>query len=240
MAIRWLTSALKFPPPQSADAEGVVAVGGDCSVDRLMLAYRQGIFPWPMSRDLPLFWFSPDPRYVIELPHAHIPRSLRKRVRRGEFELRVDTAFDAVIHACASTSRPGQRGTWITAELLNGYQSLHREGYAHSVEAWRDGALVGGLYGLSLGGAYFGESMFALEPDASKVAFAALLGNLIHWGFDFVDCQTRTEHLERFNSVPWDRTTFLARLERSLARETRRGRWSFELDPITAISRVIE
>ncbi|MEZ4392227.1 MAG: leucyl/phenylalanyl-tRNA--protein transferase [Polyangiales bacterium] len=240
MAIRWLTHALKFPPAESADDEGVVAVGGDCSVERLLLAYRQGIFPWPMARDLPLFWFSPDPRYVIDLPHAHIPRSLRKRVRRRDFEIKVDTDFAGVLRGCASTARPGQRGTWITPELRRGYLELHREGYAHSVEAWRDGALVGGLYGLALGGGYFGESMFALEPDASKVAFATLLGNLIHWNFNFVDCQTRTEHLERFNAVPWPRRRFLDALESTLERETRRGVWAFDLDPVEAIARVSE
>ena len=238
MTIRWLNRSLSFPRPDEADAEGVVAVGGDCSVESLLLAYRSGIFPWPMTRDLPLFWFSPDPRYVIELPHAHVPRSLRKQIRRGVFEVRVDTDFAGVIRGCSATPRPGQRGTWITPALREGFSRLHELGYAHSVEAWRDGALVGGLYGLSLGGAFFGESMFAVEPDASKVAFTTLLGNLTQWGFDFVDCQTRTDHLERFNAVPWPRARFLAALDASLAKPTRVGRWTFDLDPVAALDAI--
>lgn len=240
MTIRWLNRSLSFPSPEEADGEGVVAVGGDCSVERLLLAYRSGIFPWPMTRDLPLFWFSPDPRYVIELPHAHVPRSLRKQIRRGLFEVRVDTDFAGVIRGCAGTARPGQRGTWITPALRDGFSRLHELGYAHSIEAWRDGALVGGLYGLSLGGAFFGESMFATEPDASKVAFTALLGNLTRWGFSFVDCQTRTDHLERFNAVAWPRARFLAALDDALKKETRLGPWRFELDPVEAAARISE
>lgn len=240
MAIRWLDRSVTFPSPAEADHEGVVAVGGDCSVERLLVAYRSGIFPWPMTRELPLFWFSPDPRYVIELPHAHVPRSLRKQARRGAFEVRVDTDFEGVIRGCASADRPGQRGTWITPALRDGFRALHALGYAHSIEAWRDGALVGGLYGLSLGGTFFGESMFALEPDASKLAFATLLGNLARWGFDLVDCQTRTDHLERFGAVPWARGRFLDVLARSVARETRMGPWRFELDPAAAVAAIRE
>jgi leucyl/phenylalanyl-tRNA--protein transferase len=240
MAIRWLNRSLVFPSPDEADAEGVVAVGGDCGVERLLLAYRSGIFPWPMTRDLPLFWFSPDPRYVIDLPHAHVPRSLRKEVRRGRFEVRTDTDFEGVIRGCAGAHRPGQRGTWITPALRSGFLKLHAEGWAHSIEAWEEGRLVGGLYGLSLGGAFFGESMFAEAPDASKVAFATLLGNLIHWGFRFVDCQTRTEHLARFNAVPWPRARFLEVLQGALAQETRKGPWRFDLAPADAIARCAE
>jgi leucyl/phenylalanyl-tRNA--protein transferase len=238
MAIRWLTPALEFPPPESADDEGVVAVGGDCSVERLLLAYRSGIFPWPMAKNLPLFWFSPDPRYVIPLARVHLPRSLRKEVRRGTFEVRVDTDFDGVIRGCAASPRPGQRGTWITPTLRQGFLNLHREGFAHSIEAWRDGRLVGGLYGLSLGGAFFGESMFAAEPDASKVAFTVLLGHLAHWGFDFVDCQTRTDHLERFGAIPVARESFLDTLRTALAQPTRMGPWRFELPPAEALAKL--
>jgi leucyl/phenylalanyl-tRNA--protein transferase len=178
MAIRWLSPSLRFPSPHSADADGIVAVGGDCSPARLLLAYRSGIFPWPLSDTLPLFWFSPDPRWVVLPSEAHLPKSLRKQMRRGVYEVRCDTAFEAVIDACSAVPRPGQQGTWIIPELREGFVELHRMGYAHSIEAWQDGTLVGGLYGLALGRAFFGESMFALAPDASKVAFATLLANL--------------------------------------------------------------
>ncbi len=233
--MQWLSQRLEFPHPDSADGDGVVAVGGDCSVARLLLAYQSGIFPWPVNRSLPMFWFSPDPRYVVVPREAHLGRSLRKQVRRGVYEVRADTAFDAVIEACARAHRPGQRGTWITPSLRAGFSALHREGYAHSIEAWAGDRLVGGLYGLSLGGAFFGESMFALEPDASKVAFAVLLGNLVHWDFAFVDAQTRTDHLARFGAIPWPRREFLAHLDLALKVPTRRGPWVFGLPPGEAI-----
>jgi leucyl/phenylalanyl-tRNA--protein transferase len=238
MAMRWLSGRLEFPDPNTADNEGVVAIGGDCSVERLLLAYRSGIFPWPINRSLPLFWFSPDPRYVVVPTEAHLGRSLRKQVRRGLYDVRVDTAFDAVMAGCAKAYRPGQRGTWITPPLREGFGALHTLGYAHSIEAWSGDRLVGGLYGLSLGGAFFGESMFALEPDASKVAFAVLLGHLVHWGFHFVDAQTHTEHLARFGAVPWSRREFLARLGVALEVPTRQGPWRFELPPAEAIERI--
>ncbi len=234
MAIRWLSQKLVFPSPELADRDGVVAVGGDCSIPRLLLAYRSGIFPWPMDDDLPLFWFSPDPRWVVVPREAHVPRSLRKQMRRGIYEVRTDTNFAGVIAGCASVYRPTQQSTWITDELRMAYEALHYEGYAHSIEAWRDGSLVGGLYGVSLGGVFFGESMFATEPDASKVAFATLLGNLIHWGFHFVDCQTKTDHLQRFGSVPWSRRNFLKALEKAQEMPTRQGRWKFDLTPAEA------
>lgn len=238
MAVRWLTRRLAFPPPESADRDGIVAVGGDCSPERLLLAYRSGIFPWPMSEELPLFWFSPDPRWVIEPTRAHLPGSLRKQIRRGTYEVRVDTAFDNVILACAAGQRPGQEGTWITDELRGAYANLHRLGYAHSIEAWQEGELVGGLYGVSLGRVFFGESMFARAPDASKVAFATLLGNLVAWDFALVDCQTRTDHLARFGAEGWSRGRFLTALESAVTAPTRLGPWTFDLDPATAITRV--
>ena len=234
MAIRWLGPSLRFPSPFSADADGIVAVGGDCSPERLLLAYRSGIFPWPLSESLPLFWFSPDPRWVLRPEEAHVPKSLRKQMRRGTFEVRCDTMFEGVIDGCAAAARPGQLGTWIIPELREGFVTLHRSGYAHSIEAWSGGRLVGGLYGLSVGGAFFGESMFANAPDASKVAFATLLGNLRAWGFHFVDCQTRTEHLERFGAVAWPRKAFIDALGKALEAPTRLGPWRFDLDPAAA------
>ena len=177
MPIYMLTEDLRFPPPEGASAEGIVAVGGDFRPQRLLLGYAQGIFPWP-SEGLPLLWFSPDPRFVLTPETAHIGRSLRKKLRKQPFEIRFDTAFAEVIRACAATRRPGQRGTWIIEELVEGYEALHALGFAHSIEAWRDGRLVGGLYGVGLGQVFFGESMFAYEADASKCAFAVLLAQL--------------------------------------------------------------
>ena len=234
MAIRWLGPALRFPSPHSADSDGIVAVGGDCSPARLLLAYRSGIFPWPLSDTLPLFWFSPDPRWGVIPSEAHLPKSLRKQMRRGVYEVRCDTAFEAVIDACSEVPRPGQQGTWIIPELREGFVELHRMGYTHSIEAWQDGTLVGGLYGLALGRAFFGESMFARAPDASKVAFATLLANLHRWGFDFVDCQTRTDHLVRFGAISWGRQQYLDALAVALQGEDRPGRWQFDLDPAAA------
>lgn len=234
MPVYLLSDELVFPPPEGASREGVVAIGGDLSPERLLLAYAQGIFPWP-SEGMPLLWFSPDPRFVLDPRRAHVPRSLAKRIRRGGFEIRCDSAFVEVIEGCRRAYRPGQHGTWITREMVRGYARLHALGYAHSIECWIDGALAGGLYGISLGRAFFGESMYAEVPDASKLAFATLLGNLVRWGFDLVDCQVRTEHLERFGAVDQRRKAFLAALRRSLEAGTRKGPWRFELDPRAAL-----
>lgn len=239
MPVYLLTDELIFPPPEHASDEGVVAVGGDFGAQRLVLAYSQGIFPWPTS-GFPLLWFSPDPRFVLEPSAARVPRSLRKSVRRERYRITTDTAFEQVIAACSVIPRPGQSGTWITEDLVEGYERLHDLGLAHSVEAWdeRD-ELVGGLYGVSLGGMYFGESMFATASDASKVAFVTLLGNLVEWDFDLVDCQVHTPHLARFGAQKWPRARFLARLHESLQKITRRGRWRFALSPTEALDRLV-
>lgn len=229
-----LTDDLVFPPPEAASAEGIVAIGGDVSPERLVLAYSQGIFPWPV-RDLPLLWFCPDPRFILEPSRAHVGRSLRRRMRGSDLRITFDRAFGEVIERCASVPRPGQDGTWITEDLARGYSELFRLGYAHSAEAWRGGHLVGGLYGVSLGGAFFGESMFSLAPDASKVAFVTLLAHLSSWEFDFVDCQVHTDHLERFGAHSLGRDAFLASLHASLSRPTRQGPWSVEIAPSEAV-----
>jgi leucyl/phenylalanyl-tRNA--protein transferase len=225
-----LGAALAFPDPRDSDPSGLLAVGGDLSRERLLLAYAHGIFPW-YSEGQPILWHSPDPRTVL-LPGAlHVPRSLSKEIKRAHFEVRFDTAFDAVVERCAEALRPGQDGTWITDPMRSAYAALHRDGFAHSAEAWEEGELVGGLYGVSLGGAFFGESMFALRSDASKVAFVTLVRQLARWEFDLVDCQVHTQHLERFGASAWPRERFLARLERSLCRETRRGAWRLDTEP---------
>lgn len=235
MKLPRLTKELWFPPATSTTRDGVVAFGGDFQAERLLLAYGSGIFPWPM-RGYPLLWFSPDPRFVLVPQHAHLPRSLRKRMRKSPYRVTTDTAFSQVIAACGQVERPGQDGTWVTPDLVAGYEELHRQGFAHSIEAWHGEELVGGLYGVSLGAVFFGESMFALAPDASKVAFATLLGNLVHWGFAMVDCQVYTEHLERFGAEEWPRELFLSVLGDCLAAPTRPGPWTLDLSPKEAES----
>jgi len=219
-----LGQRLAFPPPGEAEPDGLLAVGGDLKPRRLLLAYSRGIFPWQGN---PPLWFSPDPRWVLVPSALHVSRSLARRLARGEYEVRVDTAFERVIRACAAVERPGQEGTWIGADLIEAYCRMHELGFAHSVEAWLGDELAGGLYGLSLGGVFFGESMFTVRSDASKVAFASLVRQLAAWGFDFVDCQVHTPHIARFGAVAWPRERFLRELARSLERPTRRGRWRF-------------
>lgn len=232
-----LGDELVFPPPEGASPEGVVAVGGDTRPERLVLAYSQGIFPWP-HRELPLLWFSPDPRFVLPLGRAHVGRSLRKRIRSREYEVVADTAFERVVLGCAATPRPEQDGTWITDDIRAGFTALHLQGLCHSVETYHRGELVGGLYGIALGRAFCGESMFATRPDASKVAAVALIGNLLNWGFHFLDCQVYTDHLARFGAEQWPRARFLSALRRALSEPTVRGPWELALDPVQGLERL--
>lgn len=226
MPVFRLDERLVFPPPHLAEESGVLAIGGDLDPERVLLAYARGIFPWPIEGLL--VWHSPNPRMVLETSRLHVGRSLRKQIRRRPYEIRLDTAFSEVITACAAVPRPDQDGTWITPPLQRAYEDLHELGYAHSVEAWREGELVGGLYGVSLGAAFFGESMFARAPDASKIAFVSLVEQLERWDMPLVDCQVHTEHLERFGAEEWPRARFLAALDAALEKPTRRGRWRFD------------
>lgn len=226
MPRRRFTSGLAFPDPRQADADGLVAYGGDLSPQRVLAAYAQGIFPWPCDEDWPVLWFSPDPRMVLLPSDLHVSRSLRKALNKRTFEVRFDTEFVQVIHLCATTKRPGQRGTWITPDMLQAYCLLHELGFAHSAEAWADGELVGGLYGVSLGAAFFGESMFTRRANASKVALVQLVRQLQAWGFHLVDCQTYSAHLARLGAVMWPRERFLGALAGALQVPTRRGRWT--------------
>ena len=235
MPIYRLHDALAFPPPEGASPEGIVAVGGDVSPERLVLAYSQGIFPWP-HEGFPLLWFSPDPRFVLPLDRVRVGRSLRKRIRAGTYEVRMDTAFAEVMARCAQAPRPGQDGTWITDDMRRGYATLHARGFAHSIEAYRDGELVGGLYGVCIGQCFTGESMFAQAPDASKVAFVTLLGHLRQRGFPFVDCQVHTDHLARFGAEPWPRERFLAALRNAAARPINPESWSCTMAPTEALA----
>lgn len=220
-----LSAELLFPPVEWARPDGLLAACGDLSVERLLLAYQSGIFPW-YSTDSPILWWAPPERAVIAPGELHVGRSLRKVVRRGEFEIRFDTAFAQVITACANTPRPNQPGTWIVAEMVAAYIRLHAAGYAHSVESFKDGVLCGGLYGVSLGGCFFGESMFSHVDDASKVAFVALAERLVQWEFDLIDGQLQNDHLDRFGLTVIPRSEFMVRLQKSLRRPTRRGSWT--------------
>ncbi|HEX4990237.1 MAG TPA: leucyl/phenylalanyl-tRNA--protein transferase [Candidatus Binatia bacterium] len=216
-----------FPPPDYADPSGLLAVGGDLSKERLLEAYRLGIFPW-YSDDQPILWWSPDPRLVLDLKDFGISRSLRKTLKKGVFQVTFDHAFEQVIQACAVVPRTAQNGTWITEEMQEAYINLHGLGYAHSVESWFGGKLAGGLYGVSLGKAFFGESMFHLKTDASKVALATLVEKLKSWDFHFIDSQMTTEHMVRLGAKELPRRIFLKRLQSALRHPTRRGRWHID------------
>ena len=229
MPVFRLDKRLLFPPVELAE-RGLLAVGGDLSPERLVLAYSSGIFPW-YDEGQPILWHSPDPRMVLRAASLRVSRSLRRVIRKQPYRLTLDTAFDRVIEACASTRRPGQKGTWITKDMKKAYGTLHRRGLAHSAEAWCGDRLVGGLYGVSLGAAYFGESMFAHAPDASKVAFVALVEQLQRWDIDLIDCQVHTEHLARFGAEEWPRDAYLRALRRALKQPTRQGQWSFSDTP---------
>jgi leucyl/phenylalanyl-tRNA--protein transferase len=216
-----------FPDPRHAEPDGLLALGGDLSPRRLLAAYAEGIFPW-FNEDSPILWWSPDPRLVLVPDELHVPRSLERTLRRGTYRVSADTAFGDVIRACSTKERPGQDGTWITTEMADAYEELHRLGYAHSFEAWQGDALAGGLYGVSLGGAFFGESMFADRPDASKVAFVTSVRWLDERGIRLIDCQVRTEHLVRFGAREVPREQFLADLKRALRAPPLRGRWQLD------------
>jgi leucyl/phenylalanyl-tRNA--protein transferase len=224
-----LDEELRFPRPELADPSGIIAVGGDLRPERVLLAYSIGIFPWPCE-GFPLLWHSPNPRFVLERSKLHVPHSLSKLIRKRPFVITLDRDFGGVIAACAGDPRPGQGGTWITDEMVEAYTELHRLGFAHSVEAWQQGRLVGGLYGVSLGAAFFGESMFAAAPNASKVSFVTLVEQLGRWGIELIDSQVHTDHMARFGAVHWPRKRYLRALARALEHPTRRGRWQLDDD----------
>jgi leucyl/phenylalanyl-tRNA--protein transferase len=228
MPVFRLDDRLQFPPVHLAE-DGLLALGGDLRPERLLLGYSQGIFPW-YAENLPILWHSPDPRMVMTTRDLVVQRSLRKVIRKQPYELRMDTAFARVLEGCASVPRPGQAGTWLIPEMVDAYTRLHDLGFAHSIEAWQGDALVGGLYGVSLGAAFFGESMFARAPDASKIAFVAAVRQLDAWSIGLIDCQVHTEHLERFGAYEVPRARYLEMLRVALDHPTRRGRWKLELD----------
>jgi len=231
MTVYRLGKTLAFPPPEEAEPSGLLAVGGDLAPDRLLLAYAMGIFPW-YTEDTPILWFSPDPRGVLLPSSLVVHRSLGRRVRSRCYDVTLDRDFGGVIRGCSASPRDGQSGTWITEDMIGAYETLHDLGFAHSVETWKDGELVGGLYGVSLGRAFFGESMYSRERDASKVALVHLVRQLDLWGFELVDCQVRNDHLASLGAEQWRRERFLAVLAGCLQAPTRRGRWSFDDDSL--------
>jgi leucyl/phenylalanyl-tRNA--protein transferase len=224
MPIYRLIEELVFPPPEYADPSGLLAVGGDLSPERLLEAYRSGIFPW-YSEDQPILWWSPDPRCVLDLNDFRISRSLRRTLRKEIFTTSFDCAFEEVIRACATVYREGQAGTWITSEMEAAYIRLHGLGLAHSVECWFEGELAGGIYGVSLGKVFFGESMFHHKTDASKVALATLVERLKSWNFEFIDAQMATDHMISLGAKEIPRRIFLKRLRSALRHPTKRWRW---------------
>lgn len=235
----WLnaTERTLFPDVEYAlrEPDGLLAVGGDLSTERLLAAYRRGIFPW-YSEGQPILWWSPDPRAMLSGDSLHVSRSLAKAIRRGGFELSLDRDFPAVIASCAAPRR-GEPGTWITPEMSTAFVRLHRLGHAHSVEVWEGRQLVGGLYGVAVGRMFYGESMFSTRTDASKVALVALLRQLERWGFGPLDCQVQSPHLTRLGARPVPRRRFVELLERYCAQPPLAGPWSFEPELIEELQR---
>lgn len=224
MPVYRLDRRLAFPPPELAE-DGLLAVGGDLSPQRLLLAYRTGIFPW-YDDEAPILWHSPDPRCVFVLANVQPSRSLRKTIAKGVYDVRYDQAFARVIRACKEARRPGQGGTWITDEMEDAYVKLHELGFAHSVESYRDGELAGGLYGVSIGQMFFGESMFTLQPDASKVAFMSLARRLHGRGWSLIDSQVANPLTLSLGAEEWPREQYLERLAREVTKPGELGKWS--------------
>lgn len=230
--IPWLTPESSFPPLNSALANpnGLLAVGGDLSPQRLIEAYRRGIFPW-FNEGEPVLWWSPDPRMVLFPPELKISRSLRRTLKKGNYEIRVDSAFSQVMQACAQP-RKGRPGTWIHADMISAYAGLHEMGVAHSVEVWIGGELMGGLYGVAQGRMFFGESMFSRASDASKIALVHLVKQLERWGFRMIDCQMKTAHLASLGGREIPRNEFSQRLKELVNYPERVEKWCFDHESI--------
>lgn len=210
-----LSDRLWFPPVQHSTADGLVAVGGDLSPERLLLGYSRGLFPW-YSEGMPILWWSPDPRWVLPLERVHVHKRLQRKLRQNIFRCTLNADFERVLHLCALSPRPGQDGTWILPEMRRAYVRLHQLGFAHSVECWQGEELVGGLYGVALGRAFFGESMFHRAPDASKAALLWLVDRLRERGYTLFDCQQETPHMVRLGALPLPRGDFLQQLDEAL------------------------
>lgn len=225
MPIYQITESLVFPPPEFADPDGLIGIGGDLSVQRLLLAYESGIFPW-FNEDQPILWWSPKNRMILYPENFKCSKSLKQKLNGKKFELKIDTAFEEVINLCKNITRKDQNGTWITNEIKTAYCKLHKLGFAHSFEIWQEQNLVGGLYGVSLGRAFFGESMFSLVSDASKAAFFYLCQFAKNQEFHFIDCQLHTSHLESLGASEIDRSQFLKELKSALAFPDLNTQWT--------------
>lgn len=225
MPIFQLDEQLWFPPVEYAEEDGLLAVDGDLSPERLLLAYKSGIFPW-YNDDDPILWWSPNPRMVLYPTELKVSKSMQQVLRSNRFKVTFDTAFEQVIASCANALRDGQPGTWIVPDMIAAYTTLHHMGFAHSVEVWREGGLVGGLYGVGLGKVFCGESMFSLESNASKVGFITLVKWLQPQGFQFVDCQTHTPHLESLGARQISREQFIGELHQALVQGKGPSKWA--------------
>jgi leucyl/phenylalanyl-tRNA--protein transferase len=228
-----------FPSPHMARGDGLLALGGDLRTSRLLAAYRSGIFPWYMDGE-PILWWSPDPRLVLYPEAFHVARRLRRLIRQQRCAVTVDRDFAGVIRACADTHLSRDGGTWIVPDMIDAYVALHQAGYAHSVEVWQGEELAGGLYGVSLGGAFFGESMFSRRRDASKVGLVRLVEALAEKGFTLIDCQVTTEHLMRFGAREISRARFLSDLQNALRVPTLCGRWQLSPKLETVLPRPVD
>ncbi|MCD4722493.1 MAG: leucyl/phenylalanyl-tRNA--protein transferase [Desulfobacula sp.] len=219
-----LSKRLDFPPAWLSRSDGLLCIGGDLSPKRLLLAYKNGIFPW-FSKNEPFLWWSPDPRLVLFPKDINISKSLNKKIKKNLFKVTMDNAFEQTIVSCASPREKEHEGTWLVDEMIDSYIQLHNMGYAHSIETWRGNKLVGGLYGVCLGGSFFGESMFSFESDASKIALVALANHLKKQGFDLIDCQVRTTHLLRMGACEISRNSFLDIINKSAKRKDIKDIW---------------
>ena len=224
MPVYQLTDKLIFPPAELAEKDGLLAIGGDLSPERLLLAYSNGIFPWFSEND-PILWWAPSPRLVIFPDEFKVPKRLARIIRQKKYVVTLDQAFRQVITGCATIAERGIKGTWITRDMIAAYSDLHDMGFAHSVECWQDDKLEGGLYGVSLGGFFFGESMFCRQPNCSKIALVFLLKKLLQWDFDLIDCQMKTLHLLQFGTREIPGPEFQKLLAKSMSRISHTGKW---------------
>ena len=230
MPVYWLSKDdITFPPAYLANQDGILALGGDLSVERLLEAYKNGIFPWFNNND-PFIWWSPDPRFVLYPKDLKVSKSMRPYFNQKKFQVTVDQQFETVMRNCQQVKREGQGGgTWITESMVEGYVELHNAGYAHSVEVWKEDKLVGGLYGIALGNVFFGESMFSKVSNASKFGFISLVRKLTELGFDLIDCQRKTKYLGSLGAKEISRTAFLKHLELNVNKPTLKGNWGQQL-----------
>ena len=224
MPVYQLTDKLIFPPAALAEKDGLLAIGGDLSPERLLLAYSTGIFPWFSEGD-PIIWWSPSPRLIIFPGEFKIPKRLSRLIRQKKFSITLDKAFRQVISTCATLDKRKEKGTWITRNMIEAYCQLHDMGYAHSVECWQEDTLAGGLYGISLGRVFFGESMFSRQPDSSKIALVSLVKKITEWDFDLIDCQMKTAHLMQFGAREIPGPEFQKLLAKSMSYPTQTGKW---------------